>query len=124
MSGKKGHRQFAGDIDGVLEHYRNRAQVVQLWWHKDAWSPWMYIGRLRLDDYRPFSDFLFMELVQSRFGGGWYRARIYGEWDRRARREEYLEQVSFGVDGPVTAETLALIRRSQASESQGRTRHR
>ena len=113
MSGEKGHRQFAGDIDGVLEHYGNRAQVVQLWWHNGARSPWVYIGRLRLDDYRPFSEFLFMELVQSRFGGGWYRAKIYGQWDRRSRREEYLEQVSFGIGGVPTAETLDLIRRAQ-----------
>ncbi len=114
MTQDKARRVFHDDIDGVLEHYGNRAQVVQLWWHRDAWSPWVYIGRLRLDDYRPFSDFLFIELVQSRFGGGWYRAKIYGQWDRRSRREEYLEQVSFGIGGVPTAETLDLIRRAQS----------
>ena len=110
MSREKANRQLVNDIDGVLEHYAEKAHSVQLWWRRDPWSRWVYVGRLKLDNYRPFSDFLFIDLVQSRFGGGWYRARIYGQWDRRARREEYLQQVSFAVDGPVTAETLSWVR--------------
>ena len=107
----KASRAFADDIDGVLDHYSERAQVVQLWWCNEPASRWVYIGRLRLDDYRPSLD-SFLDFVHTRFGGGWYRARIYGVWDPTIRREEYLEQVSFGIGGPPTAETLSWVRRA------------
>ena len=111
MTQDKARRVFHDDIDGVLDHYGEDAQVVQLWWCAEPQTRWVYIGRLRLNDYRAFPD-SFLELVQSLFGGGWYRARIYGQWDPTLRREEYLQQVSFGIGGPPTAETLSWVRRA------------
>ena len=53
-------------------------------------------------------------MIGDRFGGGWYRAKILGAWDPELRREEYLEQVSFGIaeqGWAVTAETRERIRK-------------
>jgi len=110
MRTDKAIRQSPDDIDGVLDHYGNRARVVQLWWSHGLAGRWVYIGRLRLAEYRPFDSF--QEIVQAVFGGGWFRARVYGPWDRKRRREEYLEQVTFGNGGPPTAETLSWVRRA------------
>ena len=55
-----------------------------------------------------------MLMIGDRFGGGWYRAKILGAWDRERRREEYFEQVAFGIDQqwwPMTAETRERIRK-------------
>ncbi len=99
----RGH--FLGDIEGVLQHYGGRARVVALWRQHDA-SPsrWIYLGRLAPEECH-------LTILKDSFGGGWYRAKIYGHWNRYARREEYLQQVSFGIDGPPTAETVERMRR-------------
>ncbi len=102
-------RQFPDDLDGVLQHFRGRAQVIQLWRQGSPRERWRYLTRMRLEDYEPYA--LFLEIIQAVYGGGWYRARIYGEWDRQRRREEYLAQVTLGIGGAPTAETLALLQR-------------
>lgn len=92
-------RQYPDDIDGVLQHYPCRARVVVLW-RRDARTRdrWIYLARIWTSESDP--DGSFLQMVQRRFGVGWYRAKIYGDWDRKRRREEYLEQVSFGIYGP------------------------
>jgi hypothetical protein len=101
------HRNFPDAIDEVLNGYGPRACVVQLWRQVDGIpNRWTYLGRLRPEQCQ-------IELIARRFGGGWYRAKIFGPWDREQRREEYLEQVAFGIDQqwwPMTTETRERIR--------------
>jgi len=99
-------RHFPDHIDEILAGYGPRARVVQLWRQLDhKRDVWTYLGRLPPEQCE-------IELVAQRFGGGWYRAKICGAWDRERRREEYFEQVSFGIDQrawPMTAETRERI---------------
>ena len=103
-------RDFPEDIDGILHGYGARARVVQLWRLQDGTrDKWTYLGRFVPEQCE-------IDLIGERFGGGWYRAKILGEWDPERRREEYFEQVAFGLDDsawPVTEETLARIRMQQ-----------
>jgi hypothetical protein len=100
-------RHFPDAIDEILGGYGPRARVVQLWRQVDGTrDQWTYLGRFAPEQCQ-------IELVAQRFGGGWYRGKIFGVWNRELRREEYFEQVSFGIDDrawPVTAETLERIR--------------
>ena len=101
-------RHFPDDIDGILRGYGRRARVVQLWRQLDhKQDVWTYLGRLQPEQCE-------IEMIGHRFGGGWYRAKILGAWDRERRREEYFEQVSFGLDDrawPMTTETRDRIRK-------------
>jgi hypothetical protein len=103
-------RDFPEDIDGIVRGYGARALVVQLWRRVDGTrNEWTYLGRLAPEQCE-------IELIAERFGGGWYRAKILGRWDRGRRQEDYFEQVSFGISSrrwPVTAETLARIKKQQ-----------
>ena len=118
---QKAYRKFSDDLDSVLEHYLGQARVVVIWRRDfDSQARWFYLSRLCLADYdRSLS---MVELVQSRFGGGYYRAKIYGNWSRELRREEYLEQVSFGVGGPTTSETRELVQAALARPPRSRRR--
>src|SRR6266513_2358809 len=102
------HRNFPDAIDEILHGYGPRARVVQLWRQLDAKrDPWTCLGRLQPEECE-------IELIANRFGGGWYRAKILGAWDRERRREEYFEQVAFGIDQqwwPMTDETRDRIRK-------------
>lgn len=102
------HRNFPDAIDEILYGYGPRARVVQLWRQVDGTrDEWTYLGRLRPEQCE-------IELIVERFGGGWYRAKIFGAWDRERRREEYFEQVAFGIDQqywPMTPETRERIRK-------------
>lgn len=101
-------RHFPDGIDEILSGYGPRARVVQLWRQLDERpNEWTYLGRLLPEQCE-------IELIAQRFGGGWYRAKIFGAWDRERRREEYFEQVSFGIDRrawQMTAETRERIRK-------------
>ena len=101
-------RPHAPDIYTPLRLYGRFARVVQVWRLHEAENRWLYLERMRPEDYDP-SDSL-VEIVKHRFGGGRYRARVFGDWDRQLQRERYLKQVSFNIEGPPTAETLHLIR--------------
>ena len=105
-------RQSADDIDEILAGYGSRAQVVQLWRRLEGThDQWIYLGRLSPREVG-------FDLVARRFGGGRYRAKILGSWDRVKRREEYFEQVHFGIakEGwPITDETRARIAAHVAS---------
>ena len=54
---------------------------------------------LRMRRMRPADD-CELGVLKRRFGGGSYRAKLFGRWLRGARREAYLEQVSFAIEGP------------------------
>lgn len=104
-------RNFPDAIDEILSGYGPRARVIQLWRQLDGKRDvWTYLGRLRPEQCE-------IELIAHRFGGGWYRAKILGAWNRETRREEYFEQVAFGIDQqwwPMTAETRERIRKQHA----------
>ena len=101
-------RNFPDELDVILHGYGPRARVVQLWRQLDGKpNVWTYLGRL---DPAECEDVM----IGRRFGGGSYRAKILGAWDRERRREEYFEQVSFAFDQqafPMTAETRERIRK-------------
>ena len=101
-------RNFPDAIDEILSGYGPRARVVQLWRQLDGkHDVWTYLGRLDPAECE-------IEMIGDRFGGGWYRAKILGAWDPELRREEYFEQVSFGIaeqGWAVTAETRERIRK-------------
>jgi hypothetical protein len=101
-------RHFPDDIDEILRGYGKRARVVQIWRQLEGKRDvWTYLGRLH-------PSVCGVEEIADRFGGGWYRAKILGAWDPALRREEYFEQVSFGIAEeawPMTAETRERIRK-------------
>ncbi len=113
MTVGKALRDFQGDIDGVLRHYGHRARVVVLWrQNKHAPKTWTYIARVDPQDREWYEWESFLELMHARFGGGWYKAKIYGEWITGGKREEYFEQVSFGIAGAPTAHTIGMVERA------------
>jgi len=101
-------RNFPDAIDEILHGYGPLARVVQLWRQLDRKRDvWTYLGRLQPGECE-------IEMIGHRFGGGWYRAKILGAWNRETRREQYFEQVSFCLDQqyfPLTAETRDRIRK-------------
>ena len=101
-------RNFPDELDVILHGYGPRARVVQLWRQLDGKPDvWTYLGRL---DPAECEDVM----IGHRFGGGSYRAKILGAWDRERRREEYFEQVSLAFDQqafPMTAETRDRIKK-------------
>ena len=116
---QKAFRPFCDDLDGVLEHYRGVVRVVVIWRQDDSRKArWTYLCRLRVKDYEP--SLSFTDLVHCRFGGGWYKAKLYGDWIRGLRREEYLEQVSFGICGPPTPETQHLVHAASEKRAESR----
>ncbi len=99
-------RYFPDDIEYIVTGYGPLARVIQLW--RLASGPngrWIYLARIMPEQCT-------IEYIAHRFGGGDYRAKILGEWDRQRRCELYFERVSFAIDDffPVTAETLARTR--------------
>src|SRR5690349_17856774 len=101
-------RNFPDEIDVILHGYGPRARVVQVWRQLDGKPDvWTYLGRLDPAECE-------IEMIGHRFGGGSYRAKIFGAWDRARRREEYFEQVSFAIAQdywPMTPETRERIRK-------------
>lgn len=102
-------RYFPDDIEHIVLGYGPRAQVIQLWRLADGtYDQWIYLARIGPHQCT-------IEYIAHRFGGGDYRAKILGDWDRERRCEQYFERVPFAIDGcfPVTAETLARTRSQQ-----------
>ena len=101
-------RNFPDEIDVILHGYGPLARVVQLWRQLDhKQDVWTYLGRLQPEESE-------IEMIGHRFGGGCYRAKILGAWNRETRREQYFEQVAFALDEqawPMTAETRDRIRK-------------
>ena len=101
-------RDLLDFLDPIVAGYGSRARVVVLYRQLDG-SPktWTYLGRLDPAEAQ-------LELIGRRFGHGWYRAKILGAWNPETRREEYFEQVTFGLDEqawPMTPETRLRIRK-------------
>ena len=76
-------------------------------WRRDDARPerWVYLERLYAQEFS-------LDEVIQRYGGGEYRAKILGRWDRERRREEYLTQIPFAIDPciPPTAAAVAKMR--------------
>ncbi len=90
----------------VIAHLRPHARMVAVWRRDDARPDrWVYLERLYAQ------EFSFDEVIQ-RFGGGEYRAKILGKWDPARRREDYLMQLTFGIDDriPPTAAVVEKMR--------------
>ncbi len=97
-SPRKPPRVDRGDLTSVLDYLGESVSVIAVWRRRGPGS-WAYVGRFSRaalgDDP---SDLL--ETLRLRHGGGQYRAKIYGPWDRTTRRERFLCQVTFGIWGP------------------------
>lgn len=102
----KSPRNGLGDLDGVVWFHERWLQAVQLW-REDGARTWVYLGRLAPGDAH-------LDSIQTRFGGGWFKAKLFGRWRSGQRREAFLEQISFGIEGPPTDVTLTAIARAAA----------
>jgi hypothetical protein len=80
------------DLESVLWHYDREAAVVALWRRRGP-GDWVYLGRLSAS----LKDDVFLDAVWRRFGYGKYRAKIYGPWNPKTRREPFLQQVTFRI---------------------------
>ncbi|OLC08938.1 MAG: hypothetical protein AUH42_00240 [Gemmatimonadetes bacterium 13_1_40CM_70_11] len=90
----------------VIAHLRPHACMVALWRRDDALPQrWVYLERI-------WAEAFSVDEVIQRYGGGEYRAKILGQWDPSQRREQYLTQITFGIDRHCqpTAATLAKMR--------------
>jgi len=92
--------------DIVVAHLRPHARMVAVWRRDDARPErWVYLERMYAQEFS-------LDEVIQRYGGGEYRAKILGRWDRERRREEYLTQIPFAIDPciPPTAAAVAKMR--------------
>ena len=92
--------------DIVVAHLRPHARVVAIWRNDEAHrGRWVYLERMYAQEFS-------LDEVIQRYGGGEYRAKILGRWDRERRREEYLTQIPFAIDPciPPTAAAVAKMR--------------
>jgi len=92
--------------DIVVAHLRPHARMVAVWRRDDARPErWVYLERMYAQEFS-------LDEVIQRYGGGEYRAKILGRWDRERRREEYLTQIPFAIDPciPPTAAVVAKMR--------------
>src|SRR5574341_44583 len=75
----------------VLQNLGQRVRVVVLWRRRDDdRERWIYLERMHPGEFS-------METVKQRWGGGAYRIRVFGAWDRATRQERYLTQVAFWI---------------------------
>lgn len=95
------------DPEDVVSNLRWRVRVVVLWRQRDD-DPerWIYLERMQPHEFS-------YETVKVRWGGGAYRIRLFGAWDRRRRREQYFTQVAFWIFPP----TPALLARLRLAKS-------
>lgn len=95
------------DPEDVVRDFRRRVQIVVLWRQRDD-DPerWIYLERMLPGEFS-------YETVKQRWGGGAYRIRLFGAWDRARRQERYLTQVTFWIyrGFPPTPALLARLRR-------------
>ena len=97
-----------GDLDGVVWFHEPWLQAVQLWRQGEP-GTWVYLARLAPGDAH-------LAAIQARFGGGWFKAKLFGRWRSGQRREAFLEQVSFGIEGSPTDLTLTAVARAAARD--------
>ncbi len=65
--------------------------MIVLWRQRDD-DPeqWTYLERMLPGEFS-------YEIVKQRWGGGAYRIRLFGAWDRTRRQEKYITQVAFWI---------------------------
>jgi hypothetical protein len=79
------------DPELVLQNLGRRVRVVVLWRQcYDDPERWIYLERMSPDKFS-------YEVVKARWGGGSYRIRSFGAWDRARRQEKYITQVAFWI---------------------------
>jgi hypothetical protein len=79
------------DPEDVLSRLGRRVRVVVLWrQHDDDSERWIYLERMEPHEFS-------LETVKHRWGGGAYRIRLFGPWDRVRRQEQYITQVAFWI---------------------------
>jgi len=79
------------DPEQVVNNLGRRVQVVVLWRQRDD-DPerWIYLERMEPHEFS-------FETVKLRWGGGAYRIRLFGAWNRARRQERYITQVAFWI---------------------------
>jgi len=79
------------DPEDVVSSLGRRVRVVVLWRQRDD-DPerWIYLERIEPHEFS-------LETVKIRWGGGAYRVRLLGTWDRARRQEKYITQVAFWI---------------------------
>ncbi len=79
------------DPEDVVSSLGRRVRVVVLWRQRDD-DPerWIYLERMEPHEFS-------LETVKVQWGGGAYRIRVFGTWDRARRQEKYITQVAFWI---------------------------
>ncbi len=94
------------DPEDVVRSLGRRVRVVVVWRQRDD-DPerWVYLERMEPHEFS-------LETVKLRWGGGAYRIRLFGSWDRARRQEKYITQVAFWIwrGFPPTAALRARLR--------------
>ncbi len=97
----------------VVQDLGRRVRVVVLWRQLDD-DPerWIYLERMLPDEFS-------YETVKQRWGGGAYRIRLFGAWDRGRRQEKYITQVAFWIwEGfPPTPALRARLRQANTTQA-------
>ncbi len=98
------------DPEDVVRDLGWRIRVVVLWRQSDDDAErWIYLERMLPGEFS-------YETVKQRWGGGAYRIRLFGAWDRARRQERYITQVAFWTHRgfPPTPALRALLREKSA----------
>lgn len=98
------------DPEEVVSNLGRRVRVVVLWHQLDDDSEaWIYLERMLPGNFS-------FEAVKIRWGGGAYRIRLFGAWDRGRRQEKYITQVAFWIyrGFPPTAALRARLRQARS----------
>ena len=97
------------DPQMVVHNLGRRVRVLVLWRQRDD-DPerWIYLERMLPGEFS-------FETVKHRWGGGAYRIRLFGPWDRAGRQERYITQVAFWIryGFPPTPALRARLRRAE-----------
>lgn len=79
------------DPEEVVSRLARGVRVVVLWRQRDDdRERWIYLERMEPHEFS-------LETVKLRWGGGAYRIRLFGTWDRARRQEKYITQVAFWI---------------------------
>jgi hypothetical protein len=95
------------DPEDVVSDLRRQVRVAVLWRQDERdLDRWVYLERMAPSAFS-------MEAVKVTYGGGAYRIRLFGVWDRARRQERYLTQVTFWIHRgfPPTRRALVRMRR-------------
>ena len=98
------------DPEDVVNDLGRRVRVIVLWRQQDE-DPdkWIYLERMQPSEFS-------YETVKQRWGGGAYRIRLFGAWDRERRQERYITQVAFWIHQgfPPTPALWARLRQAKS----------